>query len=128
MITWTAEHILADMVEAMLPTWSGKLGLQFRIKVSVDRLSSDGENDRYGGNSVELTFQRPNNFTKVFARVGPDPFEYPEEWEQLSDHYSCWRSDGLGIITQLYLEALGEQRKLLEKKGKREKDTDFATS
>jgi hypothetical protein len=57
-----------------------------------------------------LLFHRPMNYTKVLCRDITNEqhlyFDKDEmEMEQLSDHDSCWRSDGMKWIFQTFVEA-----------------------
>ena len=85
------------MVETMLPTWSDKLSLNFRIRLSLDYHGD--EVDAAKGMSkcccVEFLVTRPNNYTKIYKREGTFasfcPGKKTNPWRFVADHDSCWR-------------------------------------
>lgn len=106
---------VANIVEAMLPRFSDH---QLGLLVSFDFDFSD-----YGygkdGNTQEreplhirrnphMLFVRPSNYTKVYFFEGEahrSPLcKETIQWEQTSDHDSCWRSDGFRKLTEIYFE------------------------
>ncbi len=98
-------EVIATLVEAMLPRFSGKgkfLYLDLVVRIS-ENLNSDGV-----AKHIHLLFHRPSNYTKVMWQVSNDPrlrMESFKDWKVLSDHDSCWKSDGIGTpLFQLYIE------------------------
>lgn len=63
------------------------------ISVSITaRYHADNGDEHLGSQTVHLVFERPTNYTKVWAAKGmgyalPDPTDFV----MLSDHDSCWR-------------------------------------
>ena len=97
-------RIIPDIVEAMLPRWSGwKVGLLMQIRHTVDMFSSALDSDDGGDESlakqfrsISFLFVREANYTKVFARV-QNKFDMHLNqklpWIMEGDHDSCWRED-----------------------------------
>ncbi len=54
----------------------------------------------------QFLFYRPNNYTKVFFQSSDSPFimiSKKDRWNMVADHDSCWRTDGLHILFDLWL-------------------------
>lgn len=102
MITWDIENIVCATVEALLPRGSDpEKGLMIRLEFS---LTTHNEDDVfYSTRILELVFQRPSNYTKVFSRVLDNRDNVLKDWENMSNHDSCWRSDGLRDVFQCYM-------------------------
>lgn len=84
--------VIADVVEGMLPRFSGKLALRMIFDLRVNRYATvEDDEDEYQSQLIELTFHRPSNYTKVYVRTGADRLAFPNEWIKRSDHDSCWR-------------------------------------
>lgn len=107
-----ADLTIATLVNALLRRGgssgqpSRALYIQVRISLSVYEPVEDSESA-----TVHLVFERPTNYTKVWSFVDtgwqiPDPSKF----EMLSDHDSCWRTDGLRDVSSAYLNALGKLR------------------
>jgi len=111
------ESTIAHIVEAMLPRCSDdKLGLLIRLRIDAsdfgyaedgNTLVREPQNIR---RHLNFIFVRSSNYTRVFlfepdekdgfvAIVGKENL-----WEQQSYHDSCWRSDGMRRITDVYFE------------------------
>lgn len=94
--------LLPDVVETMLPTFSGKLALRMVFRINADYY---GEGDDFDApqltDYVEMLIYRPTNYTKIFVRIkSSSQQDYPELWTKVTDHDSCWRSDGFSAITK----------------------------
>jgi len=92
-----ANTFLPDMIESMLPRWSDKLALMFRIRMSLD-YHGDEVKAAIGLSeccSVEYLVTRPNNYTKVYQREGLfsdfAPGKDLPPWRFVQDHDSGWR-------------------------------------
>lgn len=108
---------LAHIVEAMLPRFSDtKLGLLLRLQLEASDFgyAEDGNTlvrePQHIRRDLNFLFVRPSNYTKVFL-FEPNDEEYSwfyqnkeHLWNLESDHDSCWRSDGLRRITDVYFE------------------------
>jgi hypothetical protein len=110
------ERFITDTVEAMLPTFSdSKLVLTMCVSLSWTDygFAEDGNTQvrdtRKFNKDVWLVFYRPNNYTKVLMREEKlSPFELEGksiQFKQLSDHDSCWRSDGMRWLFESFVEA-----------------------
>jgi hypothetical protein len=93
-----ARSFFPDIVEVMLPRFSGKLALKFRVKLSLDYFGK--EEDIQNGTAkelhdtyyVEYLVVRPYNYTKVYMRQGEDTrSKTPQTWRFVADHDSCWK-------------------------------------
>ena len=94
MIPYNIESAITLMVDKMLPRYSRKdLGLLFTVRLGNFLY---GPVDLQEQASVQILFVRPSNYTKVFSRVLPA--DGTGEWEQTSDHDSCWREDGFSLL------------------------------
>ncbi len=112
MITWDIENIICATVEALLPTSSDpKKGLMIRLEFRIISHDKDGD-VYYSSRLLELVFQRPSNYTKVFSRVLNHHGEVLKDWKNMSNHDSCWRSDGLRDIFDLYMDVRHDMESL----------------
>jgi hypothetical protein len=71
--------------------------------------NNDGENDKQFNRLFTVLFHRPSNYTKVLVKESDRP-EYIYKnteilMDKLSDHDSCWKSDGLRWIFKAYVDA-----------------------
>lgn len=103
------EGTIATIVEAMLPRFSSPvLGLNMILEIIANDPNADKDARRY----LHLLFIRPSNYTKVFTRVIGDRGNHcigrEIEFKLMSDHDSCWRSDGLSQMFQLLRECCNE--------------------
>src|SRR5579883_2470715 len=98
-------NLLVDVIESMLPRFSGKLALHFTLKFSVDFWGTDEEdNERHETACVEFLVHRPNNYTKVYMRTfdGMRPSTPgSRSWRKTSDHDSGWRHDGFSDLAKI---------------------------
>lgn len=110
------EWFISDTVEAMLPTFSDP---KLVLVMCVDLNWTDHGYDEDGNTKVRdtrsfqkkiwLIFHRPNNYTKVLVSdkelshltLNKEPIQF----QQYSDHDSCWRSDGFRWMFQTFVEA-----------------------
>lgn len=87
------KETLRTVVEAMLPRWSGKLGLTFGINVKYSYYGDSDDSEETKSTTLIFLILRVMNYTKVFvseeACTG-----MPTEMKLVADHDSCW-SDGL---------------------------------
>lgn len=98
------ERIIAGIVEAMLPTFSGKLALRMVFDLGIDHYSEGDTKEIHARHFVEFTFHRPSNYTRVYVRDAKSTRQFGEVYHRTSDHDSCWRSDGMSILTELYFK------------------------
>jgi hypothetical protein len=108
------EWFITQTVESMLPTWHDKdICLAMKIDMSWDYFPDDndkGAETKSFRKEILLIFHRPMNYTKVLCRDITNKkhvyFDEDEmEMEQLSDHDSCWRSDGMNWVFKTFVEA-----------------------
>lgn len=103
------EWFITQTVEAMLPRFSDdELCLTMKLEMVWEYISDDGETRKRFRRDVLLAFHRPHNYTKVLYREVKEPFRIESEAVQmncLSDHDSCWRSDGMQWIFQAFMDA-----------------------
>ena len=95
------QSILTTLVESMLPRFSGKLALRFRLRMDQDYYGERKPELRETLRDswcVEYVVTRPSNYTKVYMKQGPfgsfgsGPFsEECGPWMFIADHDSCWR-------------------------------------
>lgn len=98
---------IPTIVESFLPRFSdSKLGLLFEIDASFRNYTENGE-DYDRRECLQMLIIRPSNYTKVlFRKVAfvdsgyHDMIKKPITWKKLSDHDSCWRSDGMRCFFQ----------------------------
>jgi hypothetical protein len=93
--------LLTDIVDSMLPRFSGQLALRFRLRMDQDyygeKLSKEVAKKLSDSWCVEFVVHRPSNYTKVYMRQGPfgsfGPGDKEERgpWMFVADHDSCWR-------------------------------------
>lgn len=109
MYTNNYEWFITGTVESMLPRFSSRqIGLTMKIDMAWNHYSKNGEKELQFKKEVLLVFHRPSNYTKVLytditnKRLKPTDVI---EMKQLSDHDSCWRSDGMRWIFQSFVEA-----------------------
>ncbi len=107
-----ADSTIATLVNALLPRGgssgqpSRALYLQVRISLNVYAPVEDLESS-----TVHLIFERPTNYTKVWSCVDfAWNFPAPAKFVMLSDHDSCWSTDGLRDVSKTYLNLLGKLR------------------
>ena len=102
MKTWDIENIIISTVECLLPRCSdANTGLKSTLKFSLT--VHTGDDVVYYDRILELVFQRPSNYTKVFSRILDKTGKVIKNWTLKADHDSCWRSDGLKDIFQCYM-------------------------
>lgn len=93
--------VVPTIVDAMLPRFSDEYtGLFMTIEVKATRYSDRGPDISFY-RSIEFCFQRPHNYTKVFAAVSDNVRDRTEDkdFEFITDHDSCWR-DGVGRVAE----------------------------
>jgi len=106
MHAWNFETTVRTIVEAMLPRWSGDLGLHFVIEISgAIYANTDDEEDKDVRAKTEFVILRPMHYTRVLVKQWFDPkeiipfFNRTAEGKKMrfnlaSDHDSCW-PDGI---------------------------------
>ena len=113
----SADITVATLVDCLLPRFGSQNGPKFHIKgkpskalyVSLDLRLSDysGDEEQCESRIVHLIFERPSNYTKVWAAVDRGiQISQPGVFTMRSDHDSCWRSDGLRDIQGACFEML----------------------
>ena len=115
------EWFITQTVEAMLPRFSKP---NCALGMSIDLSWTDHGFDETGNKQVReertfrksffLLFHRPHNYTKVLFKDITDEIMWltkalntQEEikLKQLSDHDSCWKSDGMRWLFETFCEA-----------------------
>lgn len=106
------ESTVQNVVEAMLPRFSHReLGLLLKFDVEAEYVGKIYNNRPQPKVRWKLwfLFNRPNNGTNVFVKQFNEHeinnrkyFEFPITMSLTSTHDSCWRSDGLRDIWNLY--------------------------
>lgn len=119
-------HFITDTVESMLPRFSDPylvLTMKIDMKWTGFGYDKDGNTKiREESNFIKeyfLAFHRPHNYTKVLFldvprppynskygnihRILPSAGEF--ELKLLSDHDSCWRSDGMNWMFDTFVKA-----------------------
>lgn len=119
------EWFITQTVEAMLPTWHDR---RMVLTMKIDADWCDNGYDTDGNTKIRktsnfrktffLVFHRPMNYTKVLMMELPlPPFDKKHgiiqhmpcagelHMKQLSDHDSCWRSDGMNWVFQSFVSA-----------------------
>jgi len=102
---------IPTIVESFLPRFSDKrLGLLFEIDASFNNYTKNDE-DYNRREYLQMLIIRPDNYTKVlFRKVTFVDGGYhvmvkkPITWKKLSDHDSCWRTDGMRCFFQYKCE------------------------
>jgi len=104
------QAMLPSIVESMLPTFSDKLALRVVLRLEIDHYSELEDQDLHATRYVEYIFHRVTNYTRVYMRQAENsrdlhiqPGDHLE-YERTSDHDSCWRTDGLRDLPQIYFE------------------------
>jgi hypothetical protein len=118
------ESFITNTVEAMLPRFTDR-NLVLTMKIdsnwqdfgyNEDGNTKDREPTQFRKTHF-LVFHRPSNYTKVLMVEIPqerDPEDNPFvhlpcsgefQMKQLSDHDSCWRSDGMRWVFKTFCEA-----------------------
>lgn len=111
------EWFITQIVESMLPCFHDRnicLGMKIQMEWTDYGYADDGntkirDTSKFDKEYV-LIFHRPSNYTKVLFKdiSGKRTYRLDEqemEMEQLSDHDSCWRSDGMRWIFQTFCKA-----------------------
>lgn len=110
MITWDIENIITSTVEALLPKFSDpEKGLMIRLEFSI--ISHNEDDVFYSTRILELIFQRPSNYTRVFSRVLDVKKNVLKDWRNTSNHDSCWRSEGLKDVFECYMDVRSDMEK-----------------
>jgi len=96
---------ITDIVESMLPNWSGnQIGL--KMTLNIDGASHIDGNFINRTDQITFIFIRSMNYTKVFARKHNfKEVQKDNEWKvyfEIADHDSCWNE--FSIITDTYFE------------------------
>lgn len=107
MLDINLSNAIPKIVEAMLPRFSPiDLGLYIELDLR-DQDYSNEEEEKSVATMVKFIFHRPNNYTKVLVNYKFDNFSesftktnVPTRYEQHSNHDSCWRSDGMTILSK----------------------------
>jgi hypothetical protein len=119
------EGFITNTVETMLPRFSDR---QLVLTMKIEAEWTDFGYDRDGNTKIRettdfrktffLVFHRPTNYTKVLMLELPQP-PYDKkhgiiqhmpcsgeiQMQQLSDHDSCWRGDGMTWVFQAFVDA-----------------------
>ena len=109
MLSIKLSQAIPTIVEAMLPRFSFNKVI---LAITLDLRDEDLDTNKSAATIMRFLFHRPSNFTKVLVhyefnnfnkrdgRLSRDPVYY----EKYSDHDSCWRSDGLTILSEHWKE------------------------
>jgi hypothetical protein len=100
---------ITEIVEAMLPKFSDdKLALIMSINSNYSIFAGEDEFDER--ERYLVVFHRPSNYTKVFLKKLDQKFFLtnicnmdPLEFDLMSDHDSCWTSDGMRWIFKSFI-------------------------
>jgi len=102
MLNMKIENAIINIVESMLPRFTHP---NYGLVISLDL--SDSENHNASTRStIQFIFHRPDNYTKVLVNYSFNNglitlFKNSEYYfEKYSDHDSCWRSDGLKVLSE----------------------------
>jgi hypothetical protein len=107
MLQMDLSNAIPKIVEAMLPRFSpNELGLYIELDLRDSYYGKDGENEKSVATMVKFIFHRPNNYTRVLVNYEFDNFSKSfmqsktlTRYEEYSYHDSCWRSDGMTILS-----------------------------
>ncbi len=112
------EWFITQTVESMLPCFHDKnICLTMKIKMDWnfypdDKEVSVGKNrddfTKTFRKNVLLVFHRPTNYTKVLYKdITNMQYFFNKElvMKQMSDHDSCWKSDGMKWVFKSFMEA-----------------------
>lgn len=116
-----ADISIGHIVEAMLPRSSdSKLGLYIPVQLDFSDYgyAKDGNTlerePLHVRSIVHFLFVRPSNYTQVYVTITEQRSQRhvlngkePHEWQQTSNHDSCWRSDGFRPLTEEYFRLTG---------------------
>lgn len=116
MLYMQIEQAITAMVESFLPRFSSeKIGLLVTLDLRDNDYgyAKDGNTrvreEKSACTTISFIFYRPSNYTKVLVHYefnnGLQPYETDPKcnevfFEQHSDHDSCWRSDGMRILSK----------------------------
>lgn len=109
MLTMRVENAIETMVEAMLPRFSGDLGLELTLDLSCRFYVEEEDESKEFRREVKLLFVRQFNYTRVFARVTDmckprKLMSQTEEWKAIADHDSAWVSGISSLLFSLVKE------------------------
>jgi hypothetical protein len=106
------EWFITQTVESMLPRFScHTIGLGMIVEMAWNHYSEDGENEKKFMKRWLLFFHRPHNYTKVLLKDITDDRAIGGlegrtfDMTQVSDHDSCWRSDGMRFLFKTFCDA-----------------------
>lgn len=111
------EWFITQTVESMLPCGHKRnicLGMKVKLEWTDHGFAEDGNTKIRDTHSFIreylLIFHRPSNYTKVlFKDISKEQHFWIDsnemEMEQLSDHDSCWRHDGMRWMFKTFMEA-----------------------
>jgi len=111
------EWFITQTVESMLPCGHDRnicLGMKVKMEWTDHGYDKDGNTKIRDTHSFIreylLIFHRPSNYTKVLMRdISKEQHFWIDrnemELEQLSDHDSCWRHDGMKWMFKTFMEA-----------------------
>ena len=104
------ESFITQTVETMLPRFSSRdICLTMKVAMEWTHYHKNAEKQTSFRKEVFLIFHRPSNYTKVLYKDISDNqrFYIPSDikMKQLSDHDSCWRSDGMRWVFESFCEA-----------------------
>lgn len=110
MHTYNYAWFITQTVESMLPRFSSEeICLRMIIDASWSYYLNEGKETSFK-KSIMLIFYRPNNYTKVLYKdITDDPHAHHTRdyimMKLLSDHDSCWRTDGMRWISKLFYDS-----------------------
>jgi len=108
------DNAIVTMVEMMLPRFSpDNIGLMITLDLRANNFKTNYDKsdiENRCSTMITFIFQRPSNYTKVmafreysFGDLSPKLNEETEV-DLLSDHDSCWSSDGFRILDKDWIE------------------------
>jgi len=101
------QNAIPAIVEAMLPRGT-PIELALYIELDLrDSYYKEDENDINIATMIKFIFHRPNNYTRVLVNYEFDNFSKSftssknlTRYNEYSYHDSCWRNDGLVILSE----------------------------
>lgn len=107
MLKMDLSNAIPKIVEVMLPRFSPTdLGLYIGLDLRDSYYNNEEADDKHIATMVRFIFHRPSNYTKVLVNYEFNNFSKSftnsktiTRYEQHSNHDSCWRNDGMVILS-----------------------------
>lgn len=110
MFDMRVEDVIVALVENMLPVGSAH-GLYVRLRLEVSSNPRDDDDERKRVQAyAHFLFDRRTNYTKVFFASGDYNLPAMDKFVMTCDHDSCWRSDGLNKLVEMFFSMGDEVR------------------